>query len=112
MLGLAALAMGVQTDVIRRAAQVSVWTTFTTGAMVQLTDQVSEAVVHGRRPMPEGRRVLVVLGAVLVAYVVGAAAGAAVVDAWGRALAVPVVVTGVLTAWVLVVRPPAAPTVD
>lgn len=112
MLGLAALAMGVQTDVIRRAARVGVWTTFTTGAMVQFTDQVSEAVVHHRSPHVEGRRVLVVLGAVLVAYVAGAAAGAAAADAWGRALVVPVVITGALTVWAIVSPSPAPPTVD
>ncbi len=89
-----------------------VWTTFTTGAMVQLTDEVSEAVVHRRTPSEEGRRVLVVLSAVLVAYVAGAAAGAAAADAWGRALVIPVVVTGVLTVWVFVKPPPAPATVD
>jgi uncharacterized membrane protein YoaK (UPF0700 family) len=112
MLGLSAIAMGVQTDVIRRAARVGVWTTFTTGAMVQLTDEVSEDVVHHRVPSPQGRRVLFVLGAVLVAYVAGAAAGAAVADEWGRALAVPALVTAALTVWALVHPPPEPATVD
>mgnify|MGYP002336513559 CR=1 FL=1 len=106
MLAAAAVAMGIQTDVIRRAAQVGVWTTFTTGAMVQFTDELTEAVVHGRVPNPRGRRTLVVVGAVVGMYIGGAAIGTAIVDEWGAALWLAVVATAALAVW-LAIRPPA-----
>lgn len=105
LLVLAAFAMGIQTDVVRKAAAISVWTTFTTGAMVRMAEEATDEVLHPHRSTPGGRRVLAVLGAVVGAYVAGAAAGTAVMDAWGYALWVPAIASVLLVAW-LVVRAP------
>jgi uncharacterized membrane protein YoaK (UPF0700 family) len=89
MLAIAAGAMGIQTDVVRRAAGVTVSTTYQTGAIDRIAETATDAVL-GRRPETRASRgPLAILVLVLVTYVVGAALGAAVAGAWGRALWVP-----------------------
>jgi len=98
LLVVSSIAMGVETDVVRRVAGVPVYTTFQTGTIARLAETGAEEVehalgVHGvPAPPPDGRRVLAVLGAVIGGYIVGSAIGAAIVSGWGYALWVPAIV--------------------
>ena len=98
LLTVSSIAMGVETDVVRRVAGVPVYTTFQTGTIARLAETGTEEVehvlgVHGvPTPPPDGRRVLAVLGAVIGGYIAGSAIGAAVVSGWGDALWVPAIV--------------------
>jgi uncharacterized membrane protein YoaK (UPF0700 family) len=96
LLVLTASAMGLQTEVIRRVAGVGVATTYQSGAIARLAELVAQ------RGTPEAARQtnpigpgLAVLGLVLVAYVAGAALGAAV-GTWRAALVIPVGALGAL----------------
>jgi len=109
MLGVAALVMGLQTDVIRTAARVSVSTTFLTGTLVRVADEVGGTQPRDLARSAEHRRVLAVLGAVVVMYIAGAAVGTAVADGWGGALWVPAAGAAVLAVWLTVAPGRAAP---
>ena len=98
LLGLGAFAMGVQTDVIRQVARVSVATTYQSGALVRIAGELADVVVHARLA-PAARKVFVVLGGVVVAYVAGAALGSAVVDGWGHGLWASAAVVGLIGLW-------------
>jgi uncharacterized membrane protein YoaK (UPF0700 family) len=95
-LAFAALAMGLQTDVIRTVAGVALSTTYQTGAIARIGETI------GTRPQdrgsPSGRRLLVVLGLVLTAYVAGAALGAGLLGDGRTGLVVPVLVVAALLA--------------
>jgi uncharacterized membrane protein YoaK (UPF0700 family) len=93
-----AVAMGVQTDVIRRAASVSVATTYQSGTLTRIGDELAGAVARSR-PSPVARRALAVMGGVVVAYVAGAAMGTAVVDEWGHGLWVSAGVCALIGLW-------------
>jgi uncharacterized membrane protein YoaK (UPF0700 family) len=87
---LTACAMGMQTEVIRRVAGVGVATTYQSGAIARLAELVAErATPRGTKQASPIGPGLVVLGGVLVAYIVGAALGAAV-GSWSGALVVPI----------------------
>jgi uncharacterized membrane protein YoaK (UPF0700 family) len=73
-LAAAALAMGLQTDVIRAVAGVAVSTTYLTGAIARIGETIGTP--PSSRERASGRRLLVVLSVVLIAYVGGAALGA------------------------------------
>ena len=93
------VAMGVQTDVIRRVAQVSVATTYSSGTIMKIGDELAGVVVHARLS-PAARRALIVMGAVVVAYVAGAAGGTAVVDHFGHGLWVGAGVCALIGVWI------------
>jgi uncharacterized membrane protein YoaK (UPF0700 family) len=98
LLALASFAMGIQTDVIRRAAGVSVATTYQSGTLTHLGDELAGAVARSALS-PAARRALVVMGAVVTAYVVGAALGAAIVGEWGHGLWAAAAVCALVGAW-------------
>ena len=79
ILAVGALAMGLQTVVIGRVGSVAVATTYESGAVARVGE---EAALAGREPRRDQRaehlRVVQVLGAVLLAYALGAAVAAAV----------------------------------
>ena len=73
VLAIAALAMGLQTEVIRSVAGVAVSTTYQSGAIAR----IGETIGMGRgQGLDSERRLLGVLSALLAAYVAGAALGA------------------------------------
>lgn len=93
---LAALAMGMQTVVIRHVAEVNVSTTYVSGGVAALGEATAEAALGQERP---ARRTIVVIGSVLVAYVGGAALGAATreaIEAWS--LLIPLGLTSAVLA--------------
>ena len=99
---LIALAMGVQTEVIRHAAGVAVATTYETGALVR----VGEVMTAPLRRGGEARyaRELGVLASIVVAYVAGAALGASALGEWRWPLVLPsAVIAALLVLWL--VRP-------
>ncbi len=73
-LAAAALAMGLQTEVIRTVAGVAVSTTFTTGAIARVGETIG--MPPGSRERESERRLVAVLSVVLIAYAGGAALGA------------------------------------
>ena len=77
------LAMGVQTEVIGRVVGVGVSTTFETGALTRLAEQLG-------RPGATDTRVVLVLALGVATYVAGAAAGASIAAHWSLPLTVPV----------------------
>jgi len=91
-----ACAMGMQTEVIRHVAGIAVATTYQTGALVRIAELVGgDDPDHDRSPT---RAVgLAVLVMVIVAYVGGAAIGAAV-GTWSGAMLVPFAVLVALVA--------------
>jgi uncharacterized membrane protein YoaK (UPF0700 family) len=91
LLVLAAFAMGLQTDVIRRAARVPVSTTYQTGTLVRLGGALA-----GEPARADASRAWVVLTVLVVAYVGGAAGGTGLLDAWGHGLWFAAAVTGVV----------------
>jgi uncharacterized membrane protein YoaK (UPF0700 family) len=104
LLAVAAVAMGVQTDAIRRAGGVTVVTTYETGAI----DRIADTVIGPRpddAPPNVGRRLRVVLLAVVGSYVLGAAAGEAVADGWGGVLWGACAACAVLAAAVFLTEP-------
>jgi uncharacterized membrane protein YoaK (UPF0700 family) len=88
VLAVAALAMGVQTDVIQAAAGVAVSTTYQTGAMARIGQTIGGPPED--RQGEAGRRLVTVLSGVLSAYVAGAALGASPLGDGRAALFVPV----------------------
>ena len=104
LLVLASVAMGLQTEVIGRVAGVAVATTYQTGAIARIADitgnrAAGTPVAAGAGPP------LTILVSVLLAYVGGAALGAAVVsglDARRGAMVVPTVIVVALTVAVAV----------
>lgn len=98
LLAVSAFAMGIQTDVIRRVAQVSVATTYSSGTLMKIGDELAGVVVRSTLS-PGARRTLVVMGGVVVAYVGGAAFGTAVVDEWGHGLWVSAGVCALIGLW-------------
>jgi uncharacterized membrane protein YoaK (UPF0700 family) len=98
LLVVASIAMGIATDVVRRIAGVSVFTTFQTGTITRIADVGTAEVEHlmgiagAPAPPPDARRMLTILGAVIGGYVGGSAIGAAVVTGWGGALWIPGIV--------------------
>lgn len=70
----ASLAMGVQTEVLRRGAGVAVATTYQTGAITRMGEAIG--TLPGTRERAEAQHVVAVLGSVLAGYVAGAALGA------------------------------------
>jgi uncharacterized membrane protein YoaK (UPF0700 family) len=102
LVALTACAMGVQTEVIGRVAGTAVATTYQTGAITRIAESMARRVtVIDRRPTVA--RGLVILLCVLVTYVGGAAAGAAL-GSWRAAMFVPIGVL-VATALLAVVAP-------
>ena len=85
------LAMGVQTEIIGRVVGVGVSTTFETGALTRLAEQLGH-------PGTTDTRVVLVLALGVATYVAGAAAGASIAAHWSRPLTVPVVALAVLVA--------------
>ena len=73
-LAAAALAMGLQTDIIRTVAGVAVSTTYLTGAIARIGETIG--MPPGGRERESERRLVGVLSAVLIAYSGGAALGA------------------------------------
>jgi uncharacterized membrane protein YoaK (UPF0700 family) len=78
LLAIAAFAMGMQAAALRRVGQIAVSTTYGTGAVVRLTEKL---VLGARRSAPTSsvrrRHSVIVLAVVLIGYVAGATAGAA-----------------------------------
>lgn len=93
-----AFAMGIQTDVIRRVAQVSVATTYSSGTLMKIGDEFAGVIVRSSLS-PGARRALLVMGGVVVAYVAGAAGGTAIVDEWGHGLWVGAAVCALIGLW-------------
>jgi uncharacterized membrane protein YoaK (UPF0700 family) len=91
---LTSMAMGVQTEVIRHVAGTAVATTYQTGAIARMGEAVSRVMSRAARLHEE--RELVMLLLVLVAYVGGAAIGAAAPGVWRWSMVVPAAVVGLL----------------
>jgi uncharacterized membrane protein YoaK (UPF0700 family) len=91
---LASMAMGVQTEVIRRVAGTAVATTYQTGAIARMGEAVSRVLSRTARLREE--REVVVLLLVLAAYVGGAAVGAASPGRWRWSLILVAAVIAVL----------------
>jgi uncharacterized membrane protein YoaK (UPF0700 family) len=98
LLGLAAFSMGIQTDVIRRIARISVATTYSSGTLVRIGDELAGMVAHARLS-PAARQALMVLGGLVAAYVAGAAVGTALVEDWGYGLWVSAAVVALMALW-------------
>ena len=103
LLVLTAIAMGLQTEVIVRVAGVGVATTYQTGAIARLAESAGQRATRqpGGDGAPSG---FVALGLVLLAYVGGAALGAALRD-WDGAMFVPVGIVVAIAATVAVAPP-------
>ncbi len=91
---LTSMAMGVQTEVIRRVAGTAVATTYQTGAIAHVGEAVSRLVSRAARLREE--RAVVILLLVLAAYVVGAAVGAASPGRWEWSIALAAAVVAAL----------------
>jgi uncharacterized membrane protein YoaK (UPF0700 family) len=91
---LTSMAMGVQTQVIRHVAGTAVATTYQTGAIARMGEAVGRVVSREARLREE--RELAVLVSVLVAYVAGAAVGAAPPGEWRWAMALAAAVVAVI----------------
>ena len=113
LLLLTCAAMGIQTEVIGRAAGVAVATTYQSGAIVRIAE-LATGTDRAGRPRALAARSVAVLTVVLGAYVGGAALGAAL-GSWSASLFVPIgmlVVVGVaaqVAGEVLVTTPSADP---
>jgi uncharacterized membrane protein YoaK (UPF0700 family) len=93
---LTSMAMGVQTEVIRRVAGTAVATTYQTGAIARMGEAVSRVLSRTARLREE--REVVVLLLVLAAYVGGAALGAAAPGVWRWSMIVAATMVGALAA--------------
>jgi uncharacterized membrane protein YoaK (UPF0700 family) len=92
----AVAAMGLQTASLRETAGVPVHTTFMTGMVTSLAEELVRAV---RRDQPSAPHRARVHGALLGAYLAGAVGGSALESAWALwSLAVPVAALVVLAA--------------
>jgi len=92
---LLSLGMGAQTEVITRVAGIVVATTYETGAITRAGEAVTR-LLRRDRSTARGDRQLGVLVLVVVAYVGGAAIGAAAPGEWRWALVLPCVVLAAL----------------
>jgi uncharacterized membrane protein YoaK (UPF0700 family) len=97
---LTSAAMGIQTTVIRHVAGTAVSTTYVTGAIDHIGAAVSRVMTREGRIRDE--RAVVVLLFVLVAYVGGAALGAAAPGEWRWAMALAAGFVAVVAAFWLV----------
>jgi uncharacterized membrane protein YoaK (UPF0700 family) len=79
--------MGIQTEVIGRAAGVTVATTYQSGAIVRIAELATAGAAGRRRAL--AAHTVVVLAVVLASYVGGAALGAAL-GSWSASLFVPI----------------------
>jgi uncharacterized membrane protein YoaK (UPF0700 family) len=95
LIGMLALAMGLQSGFLRRVAGTSVHTTFVTG---MLTSMAEDAVAAWRdRDDVEARRRVRLHGGIWVGYLVGGICGAALALAWGYwALVLPIAALGIV----------------
>jgi uncharacterized membrane protein YoaK (UPF0700 family) len=90
----AVAAMGLQTAALRSAAGIPVHTTFITGMVTSLAEEVVATV---RRDGTDAARRARVHGGLVGAYLLGAVAGSALESVWALwALTVPLAVLGVL----------------
>lgn len=88
---MAAFAMGLQNVVIRNAAGLSVATTFMTGMLTAMAEDIAMWARARHDPVP--RRKAFLHGGIWLCYISGGIAGAAAVTAWElRALCIPIVV--------------------
>ncbi len=98
---LASMAMGVQTTVVRRVAGTSVATTYQTGAIARMGEAISRVASRTSRLREELELLVLVL--VLVAYVGGAAVGAAPPGEWRWAMVLAAGVVAVIAVvWLIV----------
>jgi uncharacterized membrane protein YoaK (UPF0700 family) len=88
LLAIAAIAMGLQTDIVRRAGGVAVITTYETGTITRVADTLTAPPpdTADDAPAPAARRLRAVLLVILVSYIAGAAVGEALADGWGAVL--------------------------
>jgi uncharacterized membrane protein YoaK (UPF0700 family) len=93
---LASMAMGVQTEVIRHIAGIAVATTYQTGAIARMGENIGNVLSRTTRLRDE--REVVVLLLVLAAYVGGAAVGAASPGEWEWSMVLAAAVVGVTAA--------------
>lgn len=99
LISLGSVAMGVQTEAIRRVAGVGIATTYQSGAVARIGEATTGLL---RRPTVPARLAapLPILATVLVAYCGGAALGATEPGRWSRPLALPCAVLALLVvAW-------------
>ena len=99
LLLVAAVAMGVQTEAIRRAAGVAIATTYETGAVARIGEALAAPEPGDRRPFRAGTAV--VLAAMVACYVGGAAVGAGPLGEGRAGLVVPCLAVGavLVAAW-------------
>jgi uncharacterized membrane protein YoaK (UPF0700 family) len=103
LLALTASAMGIQTEVIGRAAGVAVATTYQTGAITRIGESMARRFAPARMSPISGPGIAVLL-VVLAAYVTGAALGAALGDS-RFAMAVSVAILAVVGITLAASRP-------
>jgi len=84
-----AVAMGVQTDAVRRVAGRQVSTTYQTGAITRLAETATRAVRGTKDPSGRAGPTVALLTVVLLGYLGGAAIGQFVGRHWRGALIVP-----------------------
>ena len=78
VMGLAALAMGIQASSLRRVGSIAVATTYGTGTIVRIGEKLALGLRRAERSSDDRRSAtIVVLVGVLACYVVGAAAASA-----------------------------------
>ena len=99
LLLVAAVAMGIQTEAIRRAAGVAIATTYETGAMARIGESLAAAEPGERRPLRTATAV--VLATMVACYVGGAAVGAGRLGQGRAGLVVPCLAVGavLVAAW-------------
>jgi uncharacterized membrane protein YoaK (UPF0700 family) len=96
---LGSVAMGLQTEAIRRVAGVGVTTTYQSGSVARIGETVSGALRRPAALLRQGAG-LWILVAVLLAYLAGAAVGATAPGQWAWPLALPCGVLAILVvAW-------------
>ena len=92
----AAIAMGLQTDVIRTVASVAVSTTYLTDAIARIGETIGTPPRNRKRESE--RRLLAILSVVLIAYAGGAALGASRLGDGRTGLLIPVALVATLFA--------------
>lgn len=88
-----AVAMGVQTEILQAHAGVSISTTYQTGALTRIAENLAGV---GSPDPAARRRTIAVLATVFAAYVAGAAIGAFLVRRWGAVFLVPIALLALL----------------
>ena len=94
LLSVAAVAMGIQTEVIRRAFGVTVATTYQTGSLARVGETVG--AMPRRHERQGATATLVVLGSVVACYVAGAAVGAGPLGEGRGGLVAPCLAVGIV----------------